>query len=126
MGLPKKDRIYKVLDEIESREKKGEAVATKGLSKDAPATDRLKFNLCQSIARFKRVKGYSNKDIALILDIDVSAVSRIIHCHIDRFKVDSLLNYYQMLLISLKSQKALDAFDRQIEHLLDDDDLKFG
>ncbi len=114
MSYPTQDEIAKVLDLIE----KGRIKATRLIPPNAPLPDQVKFALCQKMLKFKRVHGYSNKELASLIGVTPAVVTRILHCHIERFKIDSLLSYYECLLLSLKSKKAISEFKKELAGLL--------
>jgi hypothetical protein len=114
MAYPDKDQIVKILELIE----KGKIKPTRFVGKDEPPIDQMKFNLCQRMIRFKREQELTSQHIAKILDIGPAVVSRIMHCEIDRFKVDSLLNYYFALLISTDNDKLVAKFKKEVASFL--------
>ena len=125
MRYPSQKEILEVLAEIEESEKRGITRTNQGLPYNATPIDKLKFKICQNILRFKRLKSYSSKDIAKLIDADEAVVSRLLHCHINKFKVETLLNYYRIILITSKQTSLLKSFDERLEMLVDDD-LKYG
>jgi hypothetical protein len=114
MSYPDKDRIYKVLDRIE----KGKIKPTRLIGKDSSPIDKMKFNVCQKIIKFKRINEYSNKELAEIIDVGPAVISRVLHCQIDRFKVDSLLSYYLSLVVSTKDKKLMKSFEKELADFL--------
>ena len=121
MTHPNREEILEILKEIENKENKGEVVANKGLPANASPIDKMKYQLCQNISKYKRLKGFSNIDLSKLLKIDPSMISRITHCHIEKFKVDSLLTYYQVILLSLKEPSFLKHFEEKLSDLIDND-----
>ncbi|MCY4643848.1 MAG: hypothetical protein OXB88_04465 [Bacteriovoracales bacterium] len=117
MSYPDKNRILKVLDDIQKRKLKPTVV----IEKNASPIDKMKFNICQKIIKFKRIKNYSNKDISEIIGVGPAVISRVLHCQIDRFKIDSLLIYYLCLVTSSQDKKLIKKFDRELEGFLADD-----
>ncbi len=117
MSYPDKDRIFKVLDKIKS----GKIKPTKVINENASPIDKMKFNICQQVLKFKRENGYSNLVLAEIIGVGPAVVSRILHCQIDRFKVDSLLSYYFSLVISSKNPKLLKKFNNELSSFLKDE-----
>jgi hypothetical protein len=76
MSYPDKERIFKVLDKIKSKKIRSTEIA------DASASpiDKMKFNICQQILKFKREKKYSNLDLSNIIGVGPAVVSRILQC----------------------------------------------
>ena len=73
------------------------------------------------IIKFKRLKDYSNKDLSEIIDVGPAVISRVLHCQIEKFKIDSLLGYYLCLVISSNDKKLMKNFDKELTEFLADD-----
>ena len=116
MKYPEKERILKVLEKIEQKK----ILPTKLISSDASITDKMKFGICQKIIRYKRDADFSGKELAEILGVTPAVVSRILHCSIERFTIDTLLAYYEKLLFAKKDKKALKEFKKQLETFFTD------
>jgi hypothetical protein len=117
MKYPDKDRILKVLNMINNKQ----FIPVKIPAIDAPAPDLIKFNICQKIIKFKMDSGFTNKELANILGVTPAMITRIIHCEINKFKIDSLLYYYESLLITKKNKKILAKFKKSLVNFLKDD-----
>jgi len=116
MSYPDEKRILKVMEKINS----GKIKPTYLLDKDASPLDKMKFNICQRIISFKREYNYTNLDLSKILDIGPAVVSRILHCQLSKFKVDSLLSYYFALIISSQDKKLIKSFHDELSHFMKD------
>jgi predicted XRE-type DNA-binding protein len=116
MKYPDKERVLKVLDMIQKKKLKSLKVPPI----DAPALDKMKFNICQKILKFKMDNNYSSKDLALILDVSPAMISRIAQAEIEKFKIDSLLSYYETLLVTKNNKKVLNQFNKTISKFLKD------
>lgn len=116
MSYPNKERIFKVLDKIKS----GKIKSTEVLHASASPIDKMKFNICQRILKFRREHDYSNLELAEIIGVGPAVVSRILHCQINRFKVDSLLTYYFSLVLSSKNTKLIRKFKEELSDFLRD------
>lgn len=116
MSYPDKERIFKVLDKIKS----GKIRPTQLLGASASPIDKMKFNICQQILNFKREKNYSNLELAEIIGVGPAVISRILHCQISRFKVDSLLAYFFALVVSSKNNKLIKKFNEELSEFLKD------
>ncbi len=117
MAYPDKDRILEVMDKIN----KGRLKSTNIIGKDASPIDRMKFNICQQIIKFKRVNDYNNKELSQIVGVGPAVISRVLHCQIERFKVDSLLRYYLCLLTSTNDKKLMKKFSKKLADFLSKD-----
>ena len=116
MTYPNQERIFKVLDKI----KAGKIKATELIDESASPIDKMKFNICQAILIFKREHDFSNLELAEILDVGPAVVSRILHCQITKFKVDSLLGYYFSLVVSSKDKRLIKKFNEELSTFLKD------
>ncbi len=116
MRYPEKERIIKVLEKIEQKK----VLPTKLLSADAPISDKIKFAICQKMIRYKREMEFTGKELADILGVTPAVTSRILHCAIERFTIDTLICYYEKLLFAKKDKKALKEFKKQLENLFMD------
>ncbi len=117
MSYPDKEKVLKILDKIKS----GKIKPTEIIDKNASPIDKMKFNICQKILRFKREKNYSNLELSEIIGVGPAVVSRILHCQISKFKVDSLLTYYFSLVISSKNPKLFKQFNEELSDFLKDE-----
>ena len=116
MSYPDKDRILKVMSNLE----KGKIKPTHIIDKDASPIDQMKFNICQQIIKFKRVNEYTSREIAEIAGVGPAVISRVLHCQIDRFKIDSLLGYYFCLVTSSNNNKLMKQFTKELTTFLSD------
>jgi hypothetical protein len=116
MSYPDKERMFKVLDKLKS----GKIRPTQVLSASASPIDKMKFNICQQILKFKRENNYSNLELAEIIGVGPAVISRILHCQISRFKVDSLLGYFFALVVSSKNNKLIKKFSEELSEFLKD------
>ncbi|OFZ48353.1 MAG: hypothetical protein A2381_04120 [Bdellovibrionales bacterium RIFOXYB1_FULL_37_110] len=114
MNYPDQKRIFKALDRI----KKGKVKSTKLINNNASPTQKMKFNICQQIIKFKLENDYTNKELSEIIGVGPAVTSRILHCQIDRFKIDSLLGYYFCLIISSKNVNLIKKFDKEVTEFL--------
>lgn len=117
MSFPDQDRIFKVMDKI----KKGKVKPTKIIDKNSSPLDIMKFNICQQVIKFKRDHEYLNQELAEIIGVGPAIISRVLHCEIDRFKIDSLLNYYLCLMMSTKNKKLMAKVNKELIEFLKDD-----
>lgn len=113
-----KKEIYALMKEIRKKEI-NKRNSTTSLGSKASSVEKVKYRICQNIIYFKEINGFSNSSLATLFRVDPSTVSRITHCHIHKFKLDSLLKYYEITLISLKNEEALRSFQSKLESLVD-------
>ena len=76
-----------------------ECLGSKTLGKDASVLEKIKYELCQSIVRYKRKEELDLKKIARLLKLDELTMNKLLHYHIESFALDSLINYVEKLNI---------------------------
>jgi predicted XRE-type DNA-binding protein len=67
------------------------------ISKDAPLVDQIKYRLCAQIVRFHLSNEVPQRELASKLDIDHPEMSRILHYKIERYTIDRLIRYVEIL-----------------------------
>ena len=72
------------------------------LAHDAPLADRIKENLCSKIVQFQIKSQITQKDLAIRLNVDEPEMSRILHYKIERYSIDRLLGYLEILYPQVK------------------------
>jgi predicted XRE-type DNA-binding protein len=70
----------------------------------ASETDRVKYHICQLIARYQREHSLLQKDIAAQIGVDESRISDILRGKIESFTLDRLIGYAAILHPGLKLQ----------------------
>lgn len=96
MGMPDKkelDRVRKKLLKVEP---------TRVLPKNAPKSDRLKYELCKQFVKYLLKNKITQKDLARDLEIEPARLNEIVKYRIDLFTVDRLLDYAERLKPNLK------------------------
>ena len=73
-----------------------------GLHPDATPTDKAKYKLCKTIARYEREKKLSEQELARKLGITHAQVEKILFCHIDKLNLEELMNLAGTLALSLE------------------------
>jgi predicted XRE-type DNA-binding protein len=75
-----------------------------GLPSDATALDRAKYDVCEEILIYMKRRKMTQRDLAVVLETSETRVSEIVHFHIDKFTLDRLIGYLQMLrpMLTLK------------------------
>jgi hypothetical protein len=116
VSYPNQERIFKVLDKI----KTGKIRTTEIIDESASPIEKMKFNICQAILLFKREHDFSNLELAQIMDVGPAVISRILHCQINKFKMDSLLSNYFSLVVSSKDKKLIKKFNEELSSFLKD------
>ena len=67
------------------------------LPEKATELEKSKYDICQNIARYKRINELSLKDLAYELGISPSKLDNILYCRINLLKLDDLASYLEKL-----------------------------
>src|SRR3954451_4941173 len=86
------------------------------LPENASELEKNKYEICQNIARYKRVNKISLSDLAYELVISQSKLDNILYCRINLLKLDDLVNYLEKLRIP---------FHLEVEKTLEEKELNF-
>src|ERR1043166_7836834 len=89
---PKEEEIFRLVESEES-------LGSKSLGKDASILEKIKYELCQSIVRYKRKEELDLKKMAKLLKLDELTTNKLLHYHIENFALDSLISYVEKLNI---------------------------
>jgi len=69
------------------------------LPENASELEKSKYDICQNIARYKRINELSLKNLAYELGISPSKLDNILYCRINLLKLDDLASYLEKLQI---------------------------
>ena len=104
MPKVKKNSAYPML--VNSKEEKvfrrvesDECLGSKILAKDATVLEKIKYELCQSIVRYKRENKLELKKVARMLKLDELTTNKLLHYYTENFALDSLISYVEKLNI---------------------------
>jgi predicted XRE-type DNA-binding protein len=90
----------------EMRELLSKGDASRLLPKNASATDKVKFLICEKILDYKLSNKLTQRALSEKLGENESLVSKVVHYHIDEFTIDRLLKFlnviYPNMTIDLK------------------------
>jgi len=67
------------------------------LPERASELEKSKYEICQNIARYKRINELSLKDLAYELGISLKRLDDILYCRINLLKLDDLASYLEKL-----------------------------
>src|SRR4051794_33282504 len=70
-----------------------------GLSLNATPTEKVKYELCQDIARYQRENSLTEKELSQKLGIEEKKTEYILFGHINEFTLDKLIEYADILHI---------------------------
>jgi predicted XRE-type DNA-binding protein len=91
------DRHDSILEEIESREAKGEALGSLSVEMYSNSVDQFKWGICKEIMGLKVRQKLTSKKMAELMEVDKSKASQILNCRVDNFSVDRLLRCFLKL-----------------------------
>src|SRR4051812_23589262 len=69
------------------------------LGEDATILEKIKYELCRSIVRYKREKKLELSKIADKLGLEEKSTYRLLRYHLEGFTLDSLIDYVEKLHI---------------------------
>src|ERR1044072_5961370 len=95
----KKKEIKEVLQKLTNPNYQGSSLA---LPEDATIAEKFKYEICQSIAHYKLKNKLEVEEMADLLNLDKSSMSKLLRCHIELFALDSLITYAEKLTIPLQ------------------------
>src|SRR6185369_5299 len=67
------------------------------LPENASELEKSKYDICQNIARYKRINELPLKDLAYELGISLKKLDDILYCRINLLKLDDLVGYLEKL-----------------------------
>jgi predicted XRE-type DNA-binding protein len=68
-----------------------------GLMPNASELDKTKYNICQSISRYKRINNLSEKELGKKIKISKEKLDHILFGRITNFSLDELVSYTEKL-----------------------------
>ena len=96
--FPPQEEFERVVKKARSSDKRTNFL----LPPDASYTEKMKYNLCKSIARYERENKLSEQKLAKKLGITHTQVEKILFCHIDKLNLEELTNLAGTLALSLE------------------------
>lgn len=91
MGFPNKNQIAKALKKLEKAE------GTLALPENPTALEKFRWDICQKFIKYKLAHNCSQKEMAKLIGIDESKMSKILHHRIEDFSTDRLISLYEKL-----------------------------
>ncbi len=77
-------------------------IGSMALHPNASTVDRIKYSLCEEIVRYSRKSELSQVQLAKILKINKTEMSRVLHYRIERYTIDRLIGYVEILYPKMK------------------------
>jgi len=96
--FPPQEEFERVVKRISKSDKR----TNMGLPPNATAAEKVKYNLCKTIARYERENKLSEQELAKKLGITHAQVEKILFCHIDKLNLEELVNYTEELAMTLE------------------------
>lgn len=86
------------------RKKMAKVRGSQGLPPNATPLDRAKYDVCEQILVYMKKKKITQRDLAQVLETSETRVSEIVHYRIEKFTLDRLIGYLQMVrpMLTLK------------------------
>lgn len=85
-------KVRKKFEELRVEEKKGNIFRDKGGLEPQALGSILKMRILKKIRSYKRTNGLSNKELASILELNESQISKMMAIHFDSFSLDFLVD----------------------------------
>ncbi len=98
MGFPSENELKNI------RKKLSRTTGTVMLSKDATVAEKFRWDLCQEFIKYANKNELKNSELAKLLKIHESDVSKILHHRIQRIGTDKLM---KLLLIICPAHKLI-------------------
>ena len=73
-----------------------------GLHPNATPAEKAKYKLCKDILHYKQENKLTTEDIAQKLELNIPKTEYILFSHIDKFRLDELINYADSLHLPFK------------------------
>jgi molybdenum cofactor biosynthesis enzyme MoaA len=85
------------------------------LPERASELEKSKYEICQNIARYKRINELSLKDLAYELGISPSKLDNVLYCRINLLKLDDLASYLEKLQIDFHLKITKEVREKRLE-----------
>ncbi len=92
----------KRLEEVRKRLSDPHVLGSSVLAENASEIERAKYKACESILKYRKKNGLKQKKLAALLGIDESRMSEILHYKTEKFTLDRLIGYSQILYPNLR------------------------
>jgi predicted XRE-type DNA-binding protein len=79
------------------RKEMAKVKGSQGLPADASPLDRAKYDVCEQILIYMRKNKLTQRELAKLLKTPETRVSEVVHYRIDKFTLDRLIAYLQIL-----------------------------
>ena len=79
------------------RKQVSRAKGSQGLSSEATPLERAKYEVCEQLLIFMKKKKLSQRELANLLEAPETRISEIVHYRIEKFTLDRLVAYLQIV-----------------------------
>ena len=87
----KEQEFEKFLERVEDPNYQG--LVSQSLPEKPTPTEKAKYEICQSIIRYKRRKSLSTEELSQKINLTSGETQEILFCYINNFTLDRLVNY---------------------------------
>lgn len=84
------------------------------LPENASELEKSKYEICQNIARYKRVNELTDKELAYELGVSQNKLDNILYCRINLLKLDNLACYLEKLHIPFHLEIAREIREKRV------------
>lgn len=106
-----------VIDEKELDKKIADGeVSPIHLPKFTSLSDIIKFQFCTEIIKFKKLKGLKQKDIATMINVNKSEVSKLFSYNLKEFSQERLISFVETLILEGAKINLEDAWNQIKKH----------
>jgi len=91
MGFPSEKELKKIRKELSKVE------GSRLVGEEASSIEKLKFSICQKFVAYHLQTGITQKELAILLGIDESLVSKLLRNRIESFSLDRLLRFLSII-----------------------------
>ena len=85
------------------------------LPENASELEKSKYEICQNIARYKRINELPLKNLAYELGISLKRLDDILYCRINLLKLDDLVSYLEKLQIGFHLEITREVKEKRLE-----------
>lgn len=83
----------KFIQDVESGKIKGSYIPPE----TAPASERMKYNICREFVQYIRENGIKQRDFADFLGEDETVISRVVHYRVEDISLNKLVNWHEKI-----------------------------
>lgn len=85
------------------------------LPENASELEKSKYEICQSIAKYKRINEVPLRNLSYELGISLSKLDNVLYCRINLLKLDDLASYLEKLQIGFHLKITREVKEKRLE-----------